>query len=811
LQKLSLLDNQLSKIPREIGKLKELQELWLNDNKIKELSKEITQLRNLQKLDLSNNQLSELPKKITQLKNLQYLNLSNNQLSELPKRIIDLENLEIKWREDYSSEGIILEGNPLESPPIEIVKKGREAVIEYFKSLEGEKQVLNEVKVLLVGEGGAGKTSLVKRLLGKKFDKEESKTEGINIEKWGVNEGGKKIKVHLWDFGGQEIMHDTHQFFLSKCSLYVLVLDGRREEKPEYWLKHIESFGGNSPILVVLNKIDENRFDVNRGFLQEKYPSIKGFYPVSCKTNKGIKTFKESLKRALNDVEIIRTMWAKSWFNVKTQLENMEDDFISYKKYQEICNKENITEKSAQDTLADFLNDLGVILHFREFGLEDKLVLRPRWLTGAVYRVINSEKLAKCNGVLRLDSLVDILKESDYSYPQDKHRFIIDLMKKFELCYEMGENKVLIPDLLKVQEPEFGFEFDSSLKFVMEYDFMPRSVMPRFIVKMHKDIKNRSQWRTGVVLKDEDIHSTAVIKSDDEAKKIFIYVNGEQKRDYFSVVRKTFLDINNSFEKIDVKEMVPCNCPLCKDSKNPHFYDYKSLIKFYLKNRRETLCSLSADYVSIEKLLNGVETDVERIPKKYEVTPEGDVINKKVKTRILFLSANPTSYSRIRLDEEVRRIQTDLKSAKERDNLELKQESAVTTDTLMQSILDESPRIVHFSGHGEQQGIILENEIGEPKMVSMEALAALFKLFKDSVECVVLNSCYSKNQAKAIKLHIPYVVGMNTAVPDKAAIAFSKGFYKALGAGKDIPFAFKLGVAAIKLEGVKGADIPELL
>jgi hypothetical protein len=180
------------------------------------------------------------------------------------------------------------------------------------------------------------------------------------------------------------------------------------------------------------------------------------------------------------------------------------------------------------------------------------------------------------------------------------------------------------------------------------------------------------------------------------------------------------------------------------------------------------------------------------------------------KTKILFLGANPSG-SRLKLDEEVKKIQTNLKLAKEREKLELHQEWAVTIDTLIQAILDETPNIVHFSGHGKQEGIILQDEKGAPKTVTAESLAILFELFRDTIKCVILNSCYSENQAKAIKLNIPYVIGMKAGIPDKSAISFSTGFYKAIGAGKDIPFAFKLGKTAIELEGVSGKVIPILL
>ncbi len=181
------------------------------------------------------------------------------------------------------------------------------------------------------------------------------------------------------------------------------------------------------------------------------------------------------------------------------------------------------------------------------------------------------------------------------------------------------------------------------------------------------------------------------------------------------------------------------------------------------------------------------------------------------KTKILFLAANPINTTRLRLDEEIQKISLNLKLAKERDNLILSQEWAVTPDILMQAILDTSPQIIHFSGHGEQEGIYLEGEQGKPQLVGAEALASLFRLFKDSVQCVLLNACYSAAQAEAIKEHIPHVIGMSSAIPDTSAISFTTGFYKAIGAGRDIPFAFELGKTAVQLQGNTGSELPMLL
>ncbi len=130
-------------------------------------------------------------------------------------------------------------------------------------------------------------------------------------------------------------------------------------------------------------------------------------------------------------------------------------------------------------------------------------------------------------------------------------------MKKFELCFGINNNSVLVPDLLQVSEPKFKFDYDKSLSFFIEYDFLPKTVMPRFIVKMHNDIVGDLLWRTGVVLKDRHFDSTAVVKADKDAKKIYVYVNGLQRLEYFAVIIFSLREINSSFEKMDAVEKVP--------------------------------------------------------------------------------------------------------------------------------------------------------------------------------------------------------------------------------------------------------------
>lgn len=180
--------------------------------------------------------------------------------------------------------------------------------------------------------------------------------------------------------------------------------------------------------------------------------------------------------------------------------------------------------------------------------------------------------------------------------------------------------------------------------------------------------------------------------------------------------------------------------------------------------------------------------------------------------KILILASNPKSTSRLRLDEEVREIDEGLNRAKHRDRFELIHKWAVRARDIHRSLLDVAPSIVHFSGHGAgEDGLIFEDESGQPKFVTKEALARLFDLFADRVECVVLNGCYSQVQAEAIAQHIPYVIGMQYAIGDKAAIAFAIGFYDALGAGRSFDFSYKLGCYAVQVEGIPEHLTPVLI
>ena len=434
-----------------------------------------------------------------------------------------LKLIEEAARDDRTS--LDLSGNNLNSIPPEILSKYDDPVIiinYYLEHQKGSKRPLNEAKMILVGQGNVGKTSLVKRLLHDSFDPHEEETKGIEVEKWQITAKNQKIRLNVWDFGGQEIMHATHQFFLTKRSLYLLVLDARlgdEENRFEYWLKIIKSFGGESPVIIVGNKIDQCPLDLDKKGIMDKYNNIKSIVEISSKNGKGIDNLKNMIEKEVDELEHVHDPFLNSWFDVKNQLETMKEirDYIPYTDFENMCQEKGVIKSVSQRTLIGFLHDLGIVLNFHDDPrLEETNILNPIWVTEGVYRILNSNELFHHKGLLEFKKLNKILNSKEY--PSDKHLFIIDMMRKFELCFDLEgfkDQKFLIPDLLSKEEPHTG-EWDDTLAFQYEYDVLPGNIISRFIVRMHPFICKHTYWRSGVVLENEDHGNKALVKAEEK-------------------------------------------------------------------------------------------------------------------------------------------------------------------------------------------------------------------------------------------------------------------------------------------------------
>lgn len=512
LQGLHIAGNQLTTLPESLGRLTQLKKLAVAANQLTALPESLSQLTQLQELYIGENQLIALPAWIGQLTALKVLYLPENRIAALPetlRELVSLKELYLHMNEALGIPSEVLGPTYQDVFSNKLIPAKPAEILDYYSHTRWGSRPLNEAKLILVGRGAMGKTSIVNRLVYDRFEKDEKTTNGINITPWQLTLNcNENVRLNIWDFGGQEIQHSTHQFFLTKRSLYLLVLNGREggeDADAEYWLQLIESFGGDSPVIVVLNKIKECPFDLNRRALQHKYPSIRAFVETDCADRTGLSELDAAIRQETGRLAELRANFPAIWFSIKDRLAGMKENYLSFDHYREICDQFGEHKPDDQDRLAGYLHSLGIAVNFKDDPrLKDTHVLNPRWITKGIYQILTAEKLARQKGVLYLEDLPAILNTEDY--PPSKHLFLLDLMKKFDLCFEFSDeqHRYLVPELLEKQEPDLKGDFRSGqcLNFHYHYNIVPGGLLPRFIVRTHVlSARQELRWRSGVVLK----------------------------------------------------------------------------------------------------------------------------------------------------------------------------------------------------------------------------------------------------------------------------------------------------------------------
>lgn len=608
LTNLNLDNNQLTGLPPEIGNLTNLTSLNLSSNQITSLPPEIGSLTNLTNLNLSINKLTTLPPEIGNLTNLINLNLSNNPLISLPTEILQLKQLiKLNLHSYFGGEF----SNQLNLPPEIIDTEDPETI---FQAYFGLTQPLHEAKVLLVGQGGVGKTSLARRLLDDSFDAQESITQGVDVRAWSLPMNDHDVRLHVWDFGGQEIYHATHQFFFTHRSLYLLVLDARQgisESQTRNWLDLIRSFGGDAPVIIVVNKIDQHREPLAEYRLRADYPTIRVLY-TSCRTGEGIAELRAAITQTIATLPHVDDRLPKTWYAVKERLQTLEKDVISYERYEELCAESGVADGREQKRLLRLLHDLGTVLNFQDDPrLEDTSVLNPNWVTQAVYRLLTVVNERQTGGVFHLRDLRQVLDLN--LYPTHQHRFLLDLMVRFELCFPLDEQaaRYLIPTLLPKEQPIAvqSWPFAESLAFAIHYrGSMPDSIFSRFMVRKYTLIEPGVYWRSGVALAYAD--SRALVKVDHERKRLEIWVTGPPttRRALLMLIRGELDGIHASFapDSLGVQEMAPL--PDYPGQAIP----YQQLLNLEKRGFfRHYFAEVDAE-IDVLALLNGIELPLDR-------------------------------------------------------------------------------------------------------------------------------------------------------------------------------------------------------
>ncbi len=565
LHTLMLNSNHLSTLPASFNGLVSLQWLYLYMNEFSVLPDSVCQLPKLERLYLYHNQLTTLPKALGQMKKLKELDVEENKLQRLPEELQQLKSLRELYLHHNPDLGI---SDDVLGPRLAEIAEGTKptdpsAILAfYFGQRKQSAKPLNEVKLLLVGHGRVGKTSLSKALRELPHDVKEPETPGIERHTLELIAGKSHITAHIWDFGGQEFLHQTHQFFFSTRSMYVVVLAGRQGrpmQEAEYWLRLIRTYGTGSPVVIALNQISAHPFDVDEHFLTESYPEIKAVVKTDCDPRIGIEPLRKLLGKLASEMPSVREKIDPAWSRVRARLEDMNESFVTFPHYREICAEEGVKTAETQDNLATILDCLGIALNYRnDARLRDTTVLKPRWLVDGIYTILRWLHKHETNGELRLSDIPKALTNKKL-YPPDMHAFLLALMEKFELCFPLDSEKglYLVPGLLSANQPlelkKFATGQSRRLQFRYE-DVRPPGLLPRFIVRSHTLSEDQPRWVRGVVLARGT--ARALVRGDHEGRVTEVFALGENTSDRVWLTEFILSEMRVLNDKLPVRTFV---------------------------------------------------------------------------------------------------------------------------------------------------------------------------------------------------------------------------------------------------------------
>ncbi len=630
LQKLDFSHNQLTALPESLRKLMQLQQLSLSHNQLTVMPEWLGDFTQLQKLDFSHNQLTTLPESTEQIQQLKTLGLAGNQFTDIPLWLTHLRYLSY----------VNLDDNPLNPELAAAYKEGFEAVKAYLDA-KSNAVILNEAKLILIGEGEVGKTCLMDALEGKGWQEHDT-THGIDIREIQASDpaSGTELTLNSWDFGGQRVYRPTHQLFFSSPAVYLVVWkprEGPQQGFVEEWIKLIKHRAPDAKILVVATHggPGARQPDIDRQELWDLFSkeTVLDFFHVESNPTidgrrHGIAELKDAIACTAAQLPEVGRSVPKRWQEVREILEDHPAAYLPRQKVLDLCAEQGMEADEAQLFLT-LEHRLGHLIHYaHDKALQDIVVLKPSWLATAISFVLDDKKTRDAHGLVpaaRLSQLWDDPKRNPANrYAPDLHPIFLRLMERFDLSYRVagihlnGDNETsliaqLVPDTTPTNldenwcpEPKPGDLQQMQICRIVDdkgNTATAEGLFYQLIVRLHKyslgrdDYNQSVHWQRGLIL-DDEYNGRAYLKH--VGNDVHITVRAPYPERFLAMLTEEvrYL-VDNFWEGLNCHVTVPCLTEDCIG-----LFEVSKLIENKRAGRPEQPCSVCNKWYNIGKLLN---------------------------------------------------------------------------------------------------------------------------------------------------------------------------------------------------------------
>ena len=673
LESLDLSGNQLRSLPKSIGQLTRLRSFKLRLNQLESVSESIGRLSNLQSMDLSNNQLRSLPESVGRLASLEVLEVRNNQLTSLPESVGQLARLQnfhlsvnrltslpetLGWLIGLRYLG--LEANPLEPELVAVSGEGIEAIKRYLRAKAEAQIVLNEAKLILVGEGEVGKSCLLGALRGDGWIEDRPTTHGIEIKPVQVTDpaNGTEITLNGWNFGGQRVYRPTHQLFFSAPAVYLVVWkprEGPQQGFVKEWISLVKHREPDAKILVVATHggPGQRQPDVDRQEIWDLFgrQRVLDFFHVDSKPDEktgeryGTAKLKEAIAQVAASLPEVGRKVPARWQHAREALKEAGVAYLPLEKVLEICRQLKMDAEESR-LFVTVSHQLGHLIHYEhDPTLRDIVVLKPDWLATAISFVLDDKQTRDAHGLVsfaRLGELWDNpARKEEFRYSSSLHPVFLRLMERFDLSYRVaglsdrgkseGTSLIaqLVPDIRPEQDlnrvwspnPAEGDEQQVQICRIVDaksgQSATAEGLFYQLIVRLHKfslgrvNYEQSVHWQRGLVL-DDNYNGRALLEH--VGDNICITIRAAYPERFLSALTyEVKWLVESSWAGLRCDVMVPCLEPCGRFAPGTGLFEVQKLIESKKRQRPDYPCPVCDEWQSIDFLLRNAPA-AQRMP-----------------------------------------------------------------------------------------------------------------------------------------------------------------------------------------------------